>query len=77
MDGYKHKLEALSQGTPTEREYERAFPMRGDPAARGPDWPSREGATERTWPLRETSLEGMPTALEVRGTCQPKDKPLQ
>jgi len=40
-----------------------------------PDWPLREGTTERTWPLQEVLLEGAPTTLEARGTCQPKKKP--
>jgi hypothetical protein len=33
MDGCEHKLQALLQGTPTEREHERALPTRGNPAA--------------------------------------------
>jgi len=40
----------------------------------GPGWPSREGPSEHTWPLQEVPLEGAPTILEARGTCQPKRK---
>jgi hypothetical protein len=40
----------------------------------GPGRPLREGASECTWLLRDVPLEGTPTTLEARGTCQPKRK---
>src|SRR6266850_5914514 len=59
VDGHKLKLEMLLQGAPIEHR---------------PDWLSTECATEHTWPLRDVPLEGTPTTLEARGTCQPKKK---
>jgi hypothetical protein len=53
VDWREHELKALPQGAPAEREHERALPRRGGPVARRPGWLSREGATKRTWPLRE------------------------
>jgi hypothetical protein len=53
-------------------------PTRGHPTegAHGPNRPSRVGASKRTWLLGEAMLEATPkTALEARGTCQPKRKP--
>ena len=78
VEGREDGLKPLRQGALAEREYERALPTRGNPAAHRPDWPSREGATRRTWPMRETPPEGASTALEARearGTCQPNKPP--
>ena len=86
---HEHELETPRRGLPIKRGHfalprqegvvdtPECRPTRGHPieGARGPDRPSRVGATERTRPLQETPLEGELTALEARGTCQPKKAP--
>ena len=85
----EHELETPRRGLPIKRGHaalprqegvvgtQECQPTREHPTegARGPDRPSRVGATERTRPLQETPLEGELTALEARGTCQPKKAP--
>jgi len=84
----EHELEMLLRGPPIEHGHatlphqkgvvgtSECRPTQEHPreGAHGPDWPSTEGATERTWLLREVPLEGALTTLEARGTCQPKRK---
>src|SRR5260221_13721515 len=48
-------LEAQLQVALTKRDCERTLPMRGDPAACGPDWSLREGTTERLAPTKSTA----------------------
>jgi hypothetical protein len=87
---HEHELETPRRGLPIKRRHaalprqegvvgtQECQPTREHPTegARGPDRPSRVGATERTRPLRDAPLEGAPkTPLEARGTCQPKKAP--
>jgi hypothetical protein len=83
---HEHELKTPRQGPPIERGHialsrgavgaSACRPTRGDLTGHRPSWPSRVGASERTWPLGEAALEAAPkTPLEVRGTCQPKKAP--
>jgi hypothetical protein len=84
----EHELETPLQEAPVERGHvalpcqegavgaSECQPTRGDSTEHGPGWPSREGAGERTWPLREAPFEGVPRSeAEAMGTCQPKKPP--
>jgi len=69
MDGCEHEHNTPPREGTTAHEHELKMPLQEAPIECRPDWLSRESTSRHTWPLQEVLLEGMPTTLEVRGTC--------